>query len=141
MKWFTILLMISLLPVSAQGGVTPQRVTIPAADGLTLNGDFYAAEGESVPAVLLLDWDMNDGNWSPLIPALHAAGYAVLNTSMRGYGQTLGIRNWPEAETDIQLWLDWLRHQPGIDPARVNIGGGAWARIWRCAAWRTIPIW
>ncbi len=110
-------------PVEAQEG--PQRVAIPAADGLMLAGDFYPAVGELAPAVLVFDWELADQNWAGLIPQLRAAGYAVLVISMRGYGETRGAINWSKADGDTAAWLAWLRGQAGIDPARISLIGGS----------------
>lgn len=120
------------VPVMAQGGDRPEpvEVTLEAADGLLLVGDYYAAapqEGEeAAPAVLLLHM-LGSARimWRPLIPSLAEAGYAVLAVDMRGHGDTRGARDWPLAEQDVQAWLDWLRAQEGIDPARLNVVGAS----------------
>lgn len=120
------------VPVMAQGGDAPEpvEVTLEAADGLLLVGDYYAAapqEGEdAAPAVLLLHM-LNSSRimWRLLIPPLTEAGYAVLAVDMRGHGDTRGARDWPLAEQDVQAWLDWLRAQDGVDPARLNVVGAS----------------
>lgn len=102
-------------------------VQVEAADGLVLVGDFYAVpEGGDGRAVVLIHMlSSRRSSWSPLIPALHEAGYAILNIDMRGHGDTGGRREWPAAETDMQTWLDWLREQAGIRAEAVSIVGAS----------------
>ncbi|MBN2471639.1 MAG: alpha/beta fold hydrolase [Anaerolineae bacterium] len=135
-KMALLVVALALLPghglALAQGGETPEpvEVTLEAADGLLLVGDYYAAAPqageEAAPAVLLLHM-LGSARimWRPLVPALAEAGYAVLAVDMRGHGETRGARDWPLAEQDVQAWLDWLRAQEGIDPARLNIVGAS----------------
>lgn len=117
---------------AAQDGGEPVEaveVTLAASDGLTLVGDYYAVPSEDeagAPAVLLLHMlGSNRIMWAPLIPQLTEAGYSVLAVDMRGHGATGGERDWPLAEGDVQAWLDWLREQPGVDAARLNVVGGS----------------
>jgi pimeloyl-ACP methyl ester carboxylesterase len=87
---------------------TPQVVTVTAADGLVLQGDFYGtpdSDGEK-PAVLLLHMlDSSRSAWNPLLPALIADGYNVLAVDLRGHGDTGGTRDWARAQDDTQVWL------------------------------------
>jgi len=126
-----IVLAAGLLPaggVLAQGGEAV-GVEIEASDGLVLVGDYYApleAEEGGAPAVLLLhQLSSTRRAWADLIPLLPEAGYGVLAVDMRGHGATRGSQDWPLAEQDLHLWLDWLRAQEGIDPARLNIIGAS----------------
>lgn len=102
-------------------------VQVEAADGLVLVGDFYAVpDGSDGRAVVLIHMlSSRRSAWEPLIPALHEAGYAILNIDMRGHGDTGGRREWPAAETDVQTWLDWLREQAGIRADAVSIVGAS----------------
>ena len=101
-----------------------------AEDGLALVGDYYAPADEALdagaPGVLLLHMLGSDRTaWADLIPPLQEAGYAVLAVDMRGHGQTGGRADWPLAEADVQTWLDWLRDQEGVDPARLSLVGAS----------------
>jgi alpha-beta hydrolase superfamily lysophospholipase len=106
--------------VLAQGG-EGLEVRIEASDGLALIGDYYAppeAEKAGAPAVLLLhQLSSTRRAWAELVPLLSEAGYGVLAVDMRGHGATRGSQDWPLAEEDLHLWLEWLRVQEGIDPA------------------------
>jgi pimeloyl-ACP methyl ester carboxylesterase len=124
-----LILAVAALPVLAQGG-EGQAVQVEAEDGLSLVGDYYAPSGEvpemGAAGVLLLHMlGSNRASWADLIPPLQEAGYAVLAVDMRGHGQTGGPIDWPLAETDVQTWLDWLRAQEGVDPARVSLVGAS----------------
>ena len=119
----------AVLPALAQGG-TGEVVQVAAEDGLALVGDYYAPAGEALdagaPGVLLLHMlNSNRAAWAGLIPPLQEAGYAVLAVDMRGHGQTGGRADWPLAEADVQTWLDWLRAQEGVDPARLSLVGAS----------------
>jgi dipeptidyl aminopeptidase/acylaminoacyl peptidase len=127
-----VALMIGALPLAAQSDAEPELVGLTAPDGLGLTGEFYAPElldddaETGAPAVLLLHMlNSQRAAWDDFVPDLLAAGYAVLAVDMRGHGETGGTQDWPLAESDVQLWLDWLRDQPDIDPARLNIVGGS----------------
>lgn len=127
---FVLIMLIAIfLPAgwaTAQSG--PQRVEVPASDGLILVGDLYipAESGEIVPGLVLLHMAHSSRHsWEPIIPALTGAGYATLVIDLRGLGDTGGTEDWVLAEQDTQLWLDWFRQQPAIDPARVSLLGAS----------------
>lgn len=126
-----LVLLVGMLPAGgalAQGG-EGLEVRIEASDGLALVGDYYAPPeaGEGgAPAVLLLhQLSSTRRAWAELVPLLSEAGYGVLAVDMRGHGATRGSQDWPLAEEDLHLWLEWLRAQDGIDPARLSIVGAS----------------
>lgn len=103
----------------------PQRVEVPAADGLALIGDFYGTDSPA-PAVLLMHmYGRNRGDWEPLISPLLEAGYAVLTVDLRGFGETGSNEDWEAATGDVQTWLNWLREQPNVRPEAVSIIGAS----------------
>jgi pimeloyl-ACP methyl ester carboxylesterase len=130
-----------LLPylVHAQAGEPePQTVQIAAEDGLTLVGDYFAptstpAEGAS--AILFIhQHGGNRGEAAVLAQPLIDAGYALLAVDLRGHGETGGEENWSAVTGDLQLWLEWLKSQPGIQPSQgvMTVGvavGGNYALI------------
>ncbi len=131
-KWSVLLILVVMVAgmVSAQEDDMPlgEVVQIDAADGLTLVGDYYAQIGmsESAPAVLLLHMlGSNREAWEAFISPLYDAGYAILAVDMRGHGDTGGTNDWTLAETDIQIWLDWLRTQEGVRTDAVSIIGAS----------------
>jgi pimeloyl-ACP methyl ester carboxylesterase len=130
----TLLIAAALLawvaPAAAQDGPPePQRIELEASDGLLLVGNYFAPTdpGESgAPAVLLMHmYGSKKEAWIDLLPPLTGAGYAVLAIDMRGHGETGGPDDWPLAEEDMHLWIDWLREQDGVDPAHVSLVGAS----------------
>lgn len=104
-----------------------EAVTVEAADGLVLQGSFYAGEGGTPqPGVLLLHMIYGKREqWNPLIPALVEGGYSVLALDMRGHGKTGGEMDWDQAVDDLQRALDYLTQRPEVDPERLGILGAS----------------
>ena len=141
MKWHAIALVILLLTsgVIAQYDSTADEFTddataepeadwiveVEAADGLILVGDFINL-GESRPTVLLLhQLYTTRTSWSPLVWPLAEAGFNVLVVDLRGFGDTRGAIDWMKAVEDVQVWLDWLREQPGVHPDMISTLGSS----------------
>ncbi|MEP7284479.1 MAG: alpha/beta fold hydrolase [Chloroflexota bacterium] len=104
-----------------------QKIEIPMADGLKIQGTFYSVSGsEKAPAVLLLhQLGGTRVQWEPLIMPLAQKGYNILAVDMRGHGLTGGDRNWTLAESDAHALMDWLRKQPSVDPDHVVVIGAS----------------
>lgn len=123
------LIMAAALPAAAQGQrPEPVRVELAAADDLVLVGTLYPAarSGVQVPAVLLLHMNgRQKEDWIDLARSLQDAGYTALAVDMRGHGETGGAADWPQAEDDIQRWIDWLRTQPALLPQQISVVGGS----------------
>jgi len=125
-----LFLLIVMGQVSAQDATAtplPKVVQVAASDGLMLVGDFIPAPGEGdKPAVLLMHMYQSVRQaWKEFVPELTKAGYSVLNVDLRGHGATGGSTNWPQAVTDVQTWLDWLRLQPNIRADAVSVVGAS----------------
>jgi len=101
----------------------PLLVTVPAADDLPLAGAFYPVD-PARPTVLLLHQLYTDRtSWEPLIEPLLFAGYNVLAVDLRGYGETGGAIDWPQAVDDVATWAAWLGEKSGLsNPAVAMIG-------------------
>jgi hypothetical protein len=96
-----------------------KNVRFQATDGEPVRGR-YTAAGRNAPAVLLLH--QSDGGvnqMDPLVPYLHAAGYATLAYESR--------RSPMEAERlpDALGALRWLRERPGVDRQRLALVGAS----------------
>lgn len=133
---------IFIIPPSAHALPEAQRVELEASDELVLVGDFYLPESENdVPAVILLHMlRARRGDWEPLLPVLvDDYGIAVLNVDMRGHGETGGIDNWGLAEADLQLWINWLREQEGINPDAISLIGGSIGSNMAIRGWANDP--
>lgn len=135
----SIICLLIIFPVLAQTPEpTPQSIEIDV-DGTILSGDFYVTASEEPAAAVLLMHQNNSSrdSWLPLIPALLEAGHNVLAVDLRGMGSSDGPRDFEEAALDVGRWLEWLRAQPSVDPAKVSIVGasiGANLAITGCAA-------
>lgn len=149
---FGFLILIGLASTTLQGhaatikqAATPEatsttaEVKIKMADGLEIQGTFYAsAKGTKAPAVLLVH--QNNGSrqqWDKLVPGLISAGYNILAVDQRGFGKTGGARDYLLLEKDDVEMMNWLRIQETVDGDRVAIIGasvGSNGALRACAA-------
>lgn len=117
---------------------TVSEVKIKMADGLEIQGTFYATQAKESPAVLLVHQNNGSrGQWDRLLPGLIGAGYNILAVDQRGFGNTGGSRDYPQLEKDDVVMMNWLREQPTVDKARVAIVGasvGSNGALRACAA-------
>ncbi|MBK9746778.1 MAG: alpha/beta fold hydrolase [Chloroflexi bacterium] len=101
--------------VGAQDGA-PVTVEITAADGAVLVGDYYAptveTEGDPIPVLLMHQYGSNRRSWSLLVPELLAEGYAVYAVDLRGFGDSARPQDFAAAQSDTQVWIDWILQQP-----------------------------
>jgi len=90
-----------------------------AADGAAVTGR-YTAAGRRAPAVVLLH-EIRGGpdQWAPLVPYLHAAGFATLAYQSRPSAMER------ERMPDALAALRWLRGRPDVDPERVALVGAS----------------
>src|SRR5258705_7659948 len=104
----------------ASASVKRPDVTIPASDGVNLVGDLYlpAAEGK-FPAVV----DMEPYGRSSATPFL-AAGYAHVNTDVRGSGKSGGALCLlcRREQEDVYDVVEWIAKQPWSN-GRVALSG------------------
>ena len=112
----------------------PDSVTITrqAPDDVALVADFYAAPEETTEAPVIIALHMLNSKrsaYAPIIPDLHAAGYAILNVDMRGHGESGGSRDWDAAIADIADWIDWL-----------DTEGQLYEKAWRSWARASAPM-
>lgn len=125
---FILALLLLTMPIFAQEDTMNTQIEVEASDGLILVGDLIVPtelEGDA-PAILLIHMLGSERSaYEPLLPYLSEAGYIVLNADMRGHGATGGSQDWELAEADVQVWLDWLRDQEGIDGTRIAIIGAS----------------
>jgi dienelactone hydrolase len=80
----------------------------------------YAPAGAHAPAVVLLH-EIRGGidQWDPLVPYLHAAGFATLAYESRS--------SWIESERlpDLLAAIRWLRARPDVDRRRIGLVGAS----------------
>jgi dipeptidyl aminopeptidase/acylaminoacyl peptidase len=104
------------------------EVAIPGPRGRTLFAWLVMppTAGAPVPAVLAMHgWGGNAAMMWPVVPPLHAAGFAVLLIDARCHGRSDddGFTSMPRFAEDIAAGLAWLRRQPGIAAARLALLG------------------
>jgi pimeloyl-ACP methyl ester carboxylesterase len=128
---FTVTSAQTATPLPTDEAPQSDVVTLTAPDGLTLYADYYALPDSMVsedgaPAVLLLHMiGARRESWEPLIVPLQASGYQILAPDMRGFGETGGAQDYPLAQEDAGLWLDWLSVQDGVDSSAIGIVGAS----------------
>ena len=95
-----------------------------AAENGTLHGELILPEGKGpFPGVVLchgLGTDHRSMRPSALNIARH--GIAILSFDFRGHGKSDGLFDGNE-DRDVIAALEWLRHQPKIDPQRIALVG------------------
>lgn len=113
-------------------GIASDRVEqahIPTAGGKRLVGWWVLppqASERPVPAVLVMHgWGSNAAMMGPVVPPLHAAGFAVLLVDARchGHSDDETFTSMPRFAEDIASGLAWLRHQPNVDTRRLALLG------------------
>jgi dipeptidyl aminopeptidase/acylaminoacyl peptidase len=99
-----------------------RTIRFTATDGKRLHGTLTPGEGKRAPAVVLVhQYQGGPDQWTPWIPYLHQAGYAVLNYASRSAGEldeTILAR-------DARGAIAALRHQRDVDPDRIAILGAS----------------
>lgn len=127
----------------AQNTPIPRMVDLRAADGTTLRATYFSA-GKPGPGVLLVHQVNRDRkSWNSVAVQLAAAGIHSLTLDMRGIGQSGGTRweklsndelskhwrGWPE---DVEVALQFLSSQPGVDVNTIGLGGAGLMGVDNC---------
>jgi alpha-beta hydrolase superfamily lysophospholipase len=133
-----ILTLLALLaPAAHAQEITPEpaptateptaQIEIIAEDGLRLRGDYFASprDGDRPAMLLLHQLYTTRLSWGAVIEPLLSSGFDVLAVDLRGYGLTRGALNWGKAQSDTQLWLDWLAAEPGIRDDAIFLMGSS----------------
>ena len=96
-----------------------KKVRFRAADGKRVSAQ-YTAAGRNAPAVVLLH-EIRGGpdQWAPLVPYLHAAGFATL--AYRSRASIIESERLP----DTLAALRWLRARADVDPHRLALVGAS----------------
>ena len=119
-------------PLDDAFGLTSDRVRqvhVPTAGGKHLAA-WLVSPPQTVaapaPAVLVIHgWGANASMMGPVVPPLHAAGFAVLLLDARchGHSDDETFTSMPRFAEDIAAGLAWLKHQPNIAADRVALLG------------------
>ena len=106
---------------NAIDGAHIEPVTFETADGLLLNGWFFAAAGRS-PRITVIVFNGNAGNRShrvPLASALHRYGLQVLLIDYRGYGGNPGTPSQSGLAADSRAARAYLAGRADVDASRL----------------------
>jgi acetyl esterase/lipase len=99
-----------------------RTIRFRATDGVRLHGTLTTAGSGRAPAVVLVhQYQGGPDQWTPMIPYLHEAGYAVLNYASRSASEldeTVLAR-------DARGAIAAVRRQRGVDPKRIAILGAS----------------
>lgn len=119
--------------------ITPQIVTFPARDGVTLQGLLYLPKStESKKPPLVVDihggpTGQSKASWAPLSQYLVGKGIAVLDINVRGstgFGKTYARLDNQEKRLDsvrdLVDALDWLKKDGRVDADRAAAIGGSY---------------
>jgi dienelactone hydrolase len=108
-----------------------KEVTIPAEDGFSLKGTFYAA-GKSGPGVLLLHQCNADRQiYDNLGAMLSAAGYNALTLDFRGFGGSKNAQykdlasSRDKMPSDVDAALKFLSSQDRVNKTMLGVVGGS----------------
>lgn len=111
------------IDVMAEG----REVTIPAGDGVELEGSYFAAEGAG-PAILLLhQCNAERWMWDTLAPQLAERGFHVLSFDYRGYGDSAlpeGKERGPSL-ADVEAAHAFLAALPNVEAERIGLAGAS----------------
>ena len=110
--------------VSAAAG---RPVTLPAADGVTLAGQFYEADARPAPGVVLVHMQARTrADWDDVAQQLEAAGITVLALDLRGHGASGGAATPLAAMVpDVRAAVQWLSTRPGVRPDAIGVAGAS----------------
>jgi len=113
------------IPVTPTPAISYQTVTITAADGQRLVGDFYYVEATN-PTILMLHQLYTDRvSWSSYAALFQSSNVNALVVDLRGHGATAGDIDWGKAVDDVHLWLEWLRTEGGVNPLKITVMGSS----------------
>ncbi|PAX07925.1 S9 family peptidase [Sphingomonas lenta] len=118
--------------------VEPRLVTFPARDGVRLSGLLYEPRDVAgrAPVYLQLHGGPSahaGAYWQPSTQYLLAQGVAVLDFNYRGstgagkkHSHLNDLRERGKEIDDVVDAVRWIGRQPGLDGARVAVGGGSY---------------
>ena len=72
----------------------PEQVALETKDGVQLSATWYAGvnKKESIPVIMLHDWDGNRKQFSGLATYLQSIGHSVIVPDLRGHGESLRVK-------------------------------------------------
>lgn len=139
--WFTLTLVFFAALGSAEAQVS-RPVRLNTADDVGIAGVYYPVASGQAPAMLLLHgFERNHTEWDIFPTSLQRNGIAVLAIDLRGHGEStrrltaegpelmdfhrFTPRDYQDMLLDVEVAMDWLADQPGIDKDRIGIVGSS----------------
>lgn len=136
LRWPLVASLVLCASLASSQTVSRKDVDISAPDGTKLRATLFSA-GKPGPGVLLLHMcNTTRISWEPVAVGLRHAGINALTIDNRGFGESGGPHfdlgspdvfkelnaKWPG---DFEAAYQYLSAQPGVDKARIAIGGGS----------------
>src|SRR5438445_12692786 len=134
-----LVLMLATGCVAFAQNPAPRIIDLKAADGTTLKATYFAAARPGPGVLLLHQINRDRKSWDPVAAQLAAAGIHTLMLDLRGFGES-GTRlekltdaersryrrGWPD---DVDVALEYLSSQPGVDHKLIGVGGAGWLGV------------
>ncbi len=134
------LFMLLLAQVGPVQTVRTVRLTTP--DEVGIFASYYPVDGESAPAVVLIhSLGQTRNAWADFATMLQTNGIAALAIDLRGHGdstrkltaqgpqfldhRTFTERDYRDMLLDVNVAVDWVSEQPGINKQRIGIIGSS----------------
>src|SRR3989338_3696267 len=112
-----------------------QKITLTTKDNIKIAGDFYPADSDNAPAVVLLHMmPATKESWQELAPILVERGFQILAIDERGHGESVenGTLNFREFSSEQQQakMLDVLAAreffiEKGVSVSDIFVGGAS----------------
>ena len=115
-------------PASAQNIPGPRTVDLKAADGTPLKATYFAAAKPGPGVVLVHQSNRDRKSWDPVAAQLATAGINTLTLDMRGFGESGGTKR-GRAPEDVDVALEFLRSQTGVNRNVIGLGGAGWLGV------------
>lgn len=125
-----LLAFVLLLGAALPGVADAKPVTVKAADGIKLAGEFNAVEGERA-ALLVHMLGRSKRDWAFTTDKLNAAGVATLAVDLRAHGENAGAETGPTdadfaaMRQDVVAGIEFLRAQGYTDITLIGASIGA----------------
>jgi pyridoxine 5-phosphate synthase len=115
--------LLSVSGVEAAG----RPVTLAAADGVTIAGEYFEASSRPAPAVLLIHMlSKGKGEWRDLPDRIRDAGITALAIDLRGHGQSSGsAQDIQKMVQDVRAAAQWLATRPNVRGDAIAIVGAS----------------
>lgn len=118
-----------------------QDVAFHSADGLRLEGWYTPPDERGAALIFVHGFANSRGGMLPEAEFFAGHGYGALVFDLRNHGGSEGIVSSMGLHEvrDVEAAFDWLRSQPGVDPARIGLYGVSMGSATAIRAMAAIP--